>query len=176
MSSSRDHTTLIGTEKVLFKGADIDDPSSLTVFGNSVFFLAPHEGDDGVLWSTDGINADNNKPQAKPFKDFVLSTVPALNIYMVPNAGDGLVNASDADLLASAVLIANTAITSNESSVDITELIRSMLSNGITRVTFLLQLPSDLDDPVTLAHAHAQVDNGTRLVVVTGNSNIASSL
>jgi ELWxxDGT repeat protein len=165
-------TTAIGTEKVLFNGDEIDDPSGLTVFGDSVFFLAPNQGDDGVLWSTDGVNADNNKSEAKPFEDFVLSSVPALNIYMVPNAGDGLVDASDADLLDHAVLIANTEVTSNASLVDITELIRSMLSHGITRVTFLLQLPADLADPVTLTHAHA--DNGTRLEVVTGSSNIVT--
>jgi ELWxxDGT repeat protein len=156
------------TTQVKRGSESIFDPSRLTALGGQVYFLAQDEGVDGVLWLVEPLDGSTLIPQAKPLINFVNSVVPALNVYIANTAGDGLVNAQDGGLLAGATLVMSTSISGNRTLVDVTELIRSLLADGVTRVTFLLQLPATLAESVTLSHAH--VNNGTDLKVTTGSS------
>ena len=146
--------------------APVTGAQNLSVLNGALFFFANDGDTANVLWRT-----ETTPDRAKPLVDFVDSVVPGLRIWLVDGAGDGIITSGDAfggNFADHATLVLNTADTENFMRVDITELIREKLRQGITRVTFLLHFADPDAEEATLAHAH--VANGTGLEVVTGRA------
>ena len=143
------------------------NPAQLTALGNRLYFVAANGAEAGVLWTVTTGNEGGTVLYAAPLIDLVESVVPAVRVYLANGSGDGVINHGDRMAVGQATLIVTTTPNSNETLIDVTELIRERLAAGETRVTFYLQLPETLADAVSIAHAHAA--NGTRLQVVTGS-------
>ena len=143
------------------------DPDNFVTLNERIYYTAPNDGSSGLLWTAEVPSGEINYVGA-PLAELVDSVVPALRVSMAATGGDGLIDASDASLLAGATLVQTTTETDNEFLVDLTELVRSALTTGQTRLTILLQLDSLTSEPVTLAHAHSE--DGTQLQVVQGSA------
>jgi len=151
------------------------NPDRLVSFKDQLYFTAPDGDATGVIWVSLPDDANPAEILTAPLVDLVDSVVPPLMVSVLDDEGDGLVNAADGS--ADRTTILYSAEAANEALIDVTEIVRSFLAAGKTRITFALSLNMEASaipsDGFTIAHA----TDGSQLEVITGSvASVTGSL
>jgi Ca2+-binding RTX toxin-like protein len=153
------------------------DPAQLVAFKGQLYFTAPIKDAGDVIWVSIPDGSGASVIETAPLIDLVDSVVPPLIISVLNDAGDGIVTAADGSADRTDVLYS--ADTPDQALIDVTEIVRSFLAAGKTRITFALSLNLEAslipEDGFTIARA--DVANGSQLQVVTGSvASVTGSL